>query len=58
MANELENCLCEILTDENGNTITPTCGIEKLLSCLVDTVSSLSPSGDLTNIDGGYPDND
>ena len=55
---DLEVCLCEILTDENGNTITPTSGIEKLLSCLVETISGLSPGGDNSDIDGGYPDNE
>lgn len=47
--NDLNNCLCEILTDENGNTIAPKCGIEKLLSVLCEKVSNLE-------VDGGYPD--
>ena len=58
MSNELKALCSEILKDENGNTITPTCGIEKLLINLVDTVSNLSPSGGITEIDGGYPDNE
>lgn len=33
---DLTNCLDEILTDENGNKIDPTCGIEKLLTLLVN----------------------
>ena len=56
MANELQTLCNEILKDENGNTITPECGIEKLLCCLVDTVSGLSSGGNITEIDGGYPD--
>ena len=51
---DLNACLNEILTDENGNTITPECGIEKLLKQLVDTVSDLSP-GEVGEVDGGYP---
>ena len=32
----LNNCLNEILTDEQGNAITPSCGLEKLLSELCE----------------------
>lgn len=46
---DLNHCLSEILTDESGNTITPECGIEKLLSVLCEKVSNLE-------VDGGYPD--
>ena len=53
---DLNACLNEILTDENGKTITPECGIEKLLSHLVETVSALS-AGNIAEVDGGYPDN-
>lgn len=38
---ELTNCLDEILTDENGNKITPACGQEKLLKLLVDNVQAI-----------------
>lgn len=58
MANELQTLCNEVLKDENGNSITPTCGIEKLLSGLVDKVSEMSSSEDNTEIDGGYPDNE
>lgn len=57
MASQLQTLCNEILKDENGNTITPTCGLEKLLCCLVDTVEELSPSGGISEIDGGYPEN-
>lgn len=36
----LNDCLSEILTDEKGNEITPSCGIEKLLSMLCEQVES------------------
>lgn len=49
---DLNHCLSEILTDESGNTITPECGIEKLLSVLCEKVSALSESSE---VDGGYP---
>lgn len=55
---DLNTCLCEILTDENGNEITPECGIERLLQKMVNAIDSLSTSGGVTEIDGGYPDND
>ena len=43
---DVNKCLAEILTDENGNTISPECGIEKLLMMLCESVS---------DIDGGTP---
>ena len=42
---DLNNCLCEILRDENGNVITPSCGIEKLLFMLCEQVENGSSSG-------------
>lgn len=51
--NDINHCLSEILSDENGNTIAPECGIEKLLTILCEKVSSMS---DNSEIDGGYPD--
>lgn len=45
MANTAINtCLQEVLTDENGKVITPTCGMEKLL-CLI--CENLSGSADV-----------
>lgn len=55
MSKELQSLCDEILKDENGNCITPTCGIEKLLKNIVDSITDLSPIDD---IDGGYPDNE
>lgn len=55
---DLNACLCEILTDENGNTITPECGIEKLLTILCEKVSNMSSGVTVSEIDGGYPDNE
>lgn len=52
MSNELQNLCNEILKDENGNTIEPSCGIEKLLCCLINAVSNT----DTTDLNGGYPD--
>ena len=41
MANtELHNCLEELLKDENGNAIEPTCGLEKFLSLVCSSISS------------------
>ncbi len=41
MANTmLDSVLCEVLTDENGNTITPSCGVEKLLTLLCECAST------------------
>lgn len=56
---ELQDLCSEILKDENGNEITPSCGIEKLLCCLTETVEKLESTGNSTSddIDGGYPDN-
>lgn len=34
----LNECLSEILKDENGNEITPNCGIEKFLSELCNCI--------------------
>lgn len=60
MSEELSACLSEILTDENGNTITPTCGIEKLLKTICETISNgvSSGGGSVSEIDGGYPDSE
>ena len=55
MATDLQKLCDEVLTDENGNFITPTCGIEKLLKAIVDKIEELSS---INNIDGGYPDNE
>lgn len=56
---DLNSCLTEILTDENGNAITPTCGIEKLLKTICETISNgVSSGGSVSEIDGGYPDNE
>jgi hypothetical protein len=49
MATTLDECLNEILKDENGDPVTPSCGIEKLLSILCDCTHS-EPSS-LTNSD-------
>lgn len=38
---ELQDLCSEILKDENGNEITPSCGIEKLLCCLTETIEKL-----------------
>lgn len=46
MANtDLHMCLQEILTDENGNVITPSCGMEKLLCLICENMSGGGSSG-------------
>lgn len=35
----INTCLQEVLTDENGNVITPTCGMEKLLCLICENMS-------------------
>lgn len=37
---EINSCLQEILKDENGNVIDPTCGMEKLLCLICENMSS------------------
>jgi hypothetical protein len=46
MTNELETLLSEILTDESDNKITPSGGIEKLLSLLVSDKADTSHTHD------------
>ena len=48
---ELNNCLEEILKDENGNTIEPSCGVEKLLCLLCENVSGETESITTDEID-------
>lgn len=36
------DCLNEVLKDENGNKITPDCGMEKLLSEICRAIDSIS----------------
>lgn len=52
MANtDVNTCLQEILKDENGNTITPSCGIEKLLCLLCESKSEVENQiGDIASI--------
>jgi len=38
----INQCLEEILKDENGNVITPSCGVEKLLSMLCECASDIT----------------
>ena len=58
---ELQDLCNEILKDENGNEITPSCGIEKLLCCITNKLEELESDNNTTgtsdDIDGGYPDN-
>lgn len=42
-------CLNEILTDENGNTTTPSCGIEKLLCLLCENMGTSAEITAITN---------
>lgn len=37
----INDCLSEILKDESGNTITPECGLEKLLSEMCKTINAI-----------------
>ena len=45
---ELQDLCSEILKDENGNEITPSCGIEKLLCCLTDKIEELETTDNNT----------
>lgn len=48
---EINTCLQEILKDENGNTITPSCGIEKLLCLLCENKTEFDNQiGDIASV--------